>query len=181
VRSLLPGVSIFASGDVDEWEIARLKASGACIDGYGLGTRLVTGVPVNGVYKLVEIDGIPVMKESSGKMTYPGRKQIFRHYGETLRGTSLQHDRLGLTTESPQSGEQPLLQLVMQAGKTIPPPAAIAQIRQRTAATVASLPTQCRQLDNPTTVEVQISAALQELTEKTKHQPPRLVAREGRS
>jgi len=180
VRSLLPGVPIFASGDVDEWEIARLKASGACIDGYGLGTRLVTGAPVNGVYKLVEIDGIPVMKESSGKMTYPGRKQIFRHHVETSHDTSLQHDRLGLVTENPQPGEQPLLQLVMQGGKTIRSPEAIAQIRQRTAATVESLPTQCRQLDNPITVEVQISAVLQELTEKTKHQPPRLVASEGR-
>jgi nicotinate phosphoribosyltransferase len=178
VRSLLPGVVIFASGDVDEWEIARMKANGACIDGYGLGTRLVTGAPVNGVYKLVEIDGIPVMKESSGKMTYPGRKQIFRHYGD-LHGT-LQRDRLGLITENPQLGEQPLLQLVMQRGKTVQPPEAIAQIRQRTAATVENLPTQCRQLDNPTTVEVQISTALQELTEKTKHHPPRLVASEGR-
>ncbi|MDV2990407.1 MAG: Nicotinate phosphoribosyltransferase pncB2 [Chroococcidiopsis sp. SAG 2025] len=180
VRSLLPGVPIFASGDVDEWEIARLKASGACIDGYGLGTRLVTGAPVNGVYKLVEIDGIPVMKESSGKMTYPGRKQIFRHYGETLHVTSLR-DRLGLITDNPRSGEQPLLEMVMQGGKIIQPPEAIAQIRQRTAATVESLPTQCRQLDNPTTVEVQISAALQELTETTKHQPRRIVASEGRS
>ncbi|URD50444.1 nicotinate phosphoribosyltransferase [Chroococcidiopsis sp. CCNUC1] len=184
VRSLLPGVPIFASGDVDEWEIARLKASGACIDGYGLGTRLVTGAPVNGVYKLVEIDGIPVMKESSGKMTYPGRKQIFRHvetlHGTSLHGTSVQCDRLGLITENPRSGEQPLLQMVMQGGKIIQPPEAIAQIRQRTAATVESLPTQCRQLDNPTTVEVQISAALQELTETTKHQPRRIVASEGR-
>ncbi|MGL5924101.1 nicotinate phosphoribosyltransferase [Chroococcidiopsis sp.] len=179
VRSLLPSVPIFASGDLDEWEIARLKASGACIDGYGLGTRLVTGAPVNGVYKLVEIDGIPVMKESSGKMTYPGRKQIFRHYGEMLHVTSL-HDRLGLITEDSQLGEQPLLEMVMQGGKIIQPLEAIAQIRQRTTATVKSLPTQCRQLDNPTTVEVQISAALQELTETTKHQPSRIVASEGR-
>jgi putative nicotinate phosphoribosyltransferase len=57
VRSLLPGVPIIASGDLDEWEIAKLKGAGACIDGYGLGTRLVSGSPVNGVYKLVEIDG----------------------------------------------------------------------------------------------------------------------------
>jgi len=52
---------------LDEWKIAKLKAAGAPIDGYGLGTGLVTGSPVNGIYKLVEIDGIPVMKQSSGK------------------------------------------------------------------------------------------------------------------
>jgi nicotinate phosphoribosyltransferase len=78
IRALLPGVPIIASGDLDEYKIAQLKAAGACLDGYGLGTQLVTGAPVNGVYKLVEIDGIPVMKESVNKATYPGRKQILR-------------------------------------------------------------------------------------------------------
>ncbi|MEG3977441.1 nicotinate phosphoribosyltransferase, partial [Microcoleus sp. herbarium8] len=38
VRSILPGVPIFASGDLDDREIAKLKSAGACIDGYGLGT-----------------------------------------------------------------------------------------------------------------------------------------------
>ncbi|MEM9908729.1 MAG: nicotinate phosphoribosyltransferase, partial [Cyanobacteria bacterium P01_D01_bin.44] len=95
VRSHLPHTSIFASGDLDEQIIVNLKQQGACIDGYGLGTKLVTGAPVNGVYKLVEIDGIPVMKESSGKMTYPGRKQIFRRVEQ---GQSL-GDRLGLADE----------------------------------------------------------------------------------
>jgi nicotinate phosphoribosyltransferase len=32
-----------ASGDLDEFEIARLLQAGAVIDGYGLGTKLVTG------------------------------------------------------------------------------------------------------------------------------------------
>ncbi len=111
VRSLLPGVGIFASGDLDEWEIAKLKAADACIDGYGMGTRLVTGTPVNGVYKLVEIDGIPVMKQSTGKLTYPGRKQIFRCFA----GKNVLYDRLGLVTETADEG-QPLLQLVVKQG-----------------------------------------------------------------
>ncbi|PZO09344.1 MAG: nicotinate phosphoribosyltransferase, partial [Leptolyngbya foveolarum] len=80
VRSHLPNTPIFASGDLDEYAIEQLRRENACIDGYGLGTKLVTGAPVNGVYKLVDIDSIPVMKESSGKLTYPGRKQIFRRY-----------------------------------------------------------------------------------------------------
>ena len=163
VRSLLPGVTIFASGDLDEWEIARLKAEGAQIDGYGLGTKLVTGAPVNGVYKLVEIDGIPVMKESRDKATYPGRKQIFRSFtGETIKV-----DRLGLATESPLH-EEPLLQLVMKAGKQLQPPESLATIRYRSAASVASLPEETRRLDRPVAVNVEISAALQKLTEETK-------------
>jgi nicotinate phosphoribosyltransferase len=57
VRSILPGVPIFASGDLDDREIANLKNSGACIDGYGLGTKLVSGSPVNGVYKWWKLTG----------------------------------------------------------------------------------------------------------------------------
>ncbi len=163
VRSLLPGVSIFASGDLDEWEIAKLKAAGAKIDGYGLGTRLVTGAPVNGVYKLVEIDGIPVMKQSSGKVTYPGRKQIFRSF----TGGKVTADRLGLMTESPLYAE-PLLQLVVKEGQRLQPPESLATIQQRTAASVASLPEQTRRLDHPVSVEVEISSGLQVLVEETK-------------
>lgn len=169
VRSLLPNVAIFASGDLDEWEIARLKANGACIDGYGLGTRLLTGTPVNGIYKLVEIDNIPVMKESSQKITYPGRKQIFRSFA----GTRVKIDRLGLVTESQMPGDQPLLQLVMKQGKRVQPSENLAQIRERTSASVASLPDESRELNNPVPVWVEISAALQQLTQKTqaRHKP----------
>ncbi|BAZ30658.1 putative nicotinate phosphoribosyltransferase [Cylindrospermum sp. NIES-4074] len=163
VRSLLPHVSIFASGDLDEWEIARLKAEDAPIDGYGLGTKLVTGVPVNGVYKLVDIDGIPVMKQSSGKITYPGRKQIFRSFA----GGTVQTDRLGLVGESPVD-EQPLLQLVVKEGKSVQPPETLTTIRQRTAASVASLPQETRRLHQPVSVKVEISVGLRDLTEETR-------------
>ncbi|AFY49792.1 putative nicotinate phosphoribosyltransferase [Nostoc sp. PCC 7524] len=159
VRSLLPGVTIFASGDLDEWEIARLKAADAEIDGYGLGTKLVTGTPVNGVYKLVEIDGIPVMKKSSGKVTYPGRKQIFRSFA----GSQVKADRLGLITETPLPTEQPLLQLVVKEGQRLQPPETLAAIRQRTATSVASLPEKTRQLDHPIALTVEISHTLAEL------------------
>jgi nicotinate phosphoribosyltransferase len=163
VRSLLPDVEIFASGDLDEWEIQRLKQAGAEIDGYGLGTKLVTGFPVNGVYKLVDIDGIPVMKLSSGKFTYPGKKQVFRKFS----GDKLQSERLGLLTEN-SLNEQPLLQLFMQAGKRIKPAENLTTIRQRTAASVASLPAETRRLENPTAISVKISESLEKLTVETK-------------
>lgn len=163
VRSLLPGVPIFASGDLDEWEIAKLKAAGACIDGYGLGTKLVTGTPVSGVYKLVEIDGIPTMKQSSNKVSYPGRKQIFRRWEKG----EIHSDRLGLISETLE-GEQALLQLFLKQGKRIKPPASLTQIRDRTSASVASLPTATRQLNQPQQLPVEISPALRKLTEQTK-------------
>jgi nicotinate phosphoribosyltransferase len=166
VRQLLPGVPIFASGDLDEYKIAELKAKGACIDGYGLGTQLVTGSPVNGVYKLVEIDSIPVMKQAPGKATYPGRKQIFRR---SVNG-QVQVDRLGLLSELPDPTEQPLLQLAMQAGHRTQPPESLATIAHRTAQSVATLPPETRHLTQPKGIAIELSPALRELIRQTSRE-----------
>src|SRR5215831_10390795 len=76
---------IFASGELDEDRIETLVRSGARIDAFGVGTALSTSAdsPNLGViYKLVEVDlGDTVRnaaKFSHEKITYPGRKQIFR-------------------------------------------------------------------------------------------------------
>jgi nicotinate phosphoribosyltransferase len=169
VKARLPKIDIFASGDLDEWEIQRLIEAGACCDGYGIGTKLVTGVPVNGVYKLVEIDNIPTMKQSNSKLTYPGRKQIFR----TLSNHKIHQERLGLATEDAADNEQPLLQLVMKNGKTIQGEESLAAIRQRTANSLASLPNSVRQIDRPTPIVPEISHQLQSLRQLVakKHQP----------
>ncbi|MEL6928469.1 MAG: nicotinate phosphoribosyltransferase [Cyanobacteria bacterium J06600_6] len=156
IQACLPETKIFASGDLNEYEIMRLKREGAVLDGYGIGTKLVTGVPVNGVYKLVEIDNIPTMKESKGKLTYPGCKQIFR---TTING-KIQSDRLGLQSEAVGDNEQGLLELVMQSGVRQQADASLEQIRQRTAISVASLPKDVRQIDNPQSFSVNISSDL---------------------
>ncbi|NET26939.1 nicotinate phosphoribosyltransferase [Okeania sp. SIO1I7] len=171
VRALLPEVTIFASGDIDEWEIARLQRENACIDGYGIGTKLVTGVPVNGVYKLVEIDGIPVMKNSTGKVSYPGRKQIYRY----LENGQLKQDYLGLMDEdvSNQTEHQTdsfikLMSQVVKNGKIVQKSENLEAIAKRTAASVASLPPEIRSLESPNLLPMKISDNLQELTQKTK-------------
>lgn len=164
VRKILPDIPIFASGDLDEYEIFRLKQAGACIDGYGLGTRLVTGSPVNGVYKLVDIDGIPVMKESSNKVTYPGKKQIFRHY----EGKCQVKDCLGLASEAQNHGACPLLQPIMRNGNLITELDSLEAIAQRTTESVKSLPPSIRRVTKPESVAVDPSAALAELTESTR-------------
>lgn len=73
------GTKIVVSGDLDEYGIAALRA--APVDSYGVGTALVTGsgVPAAGfVYKLVEVDGKPVHKRSTGKESQGGLKQALR-------------------------------------------------------------------------------------------------------
>ena len=167
VRQLLPDTLIFASGDLDEQEIVRLQAEGATIDGYGLGTKLVTGTPVNGVYKLVEIDGVPVMKGSSGKATYPGQKQIFR--GAESR-------RLGLMSEMPQPGETGLLEQVMQEGQRLGEDESLGAIAQRTRNSVTALPASVRQVKDPDLVSVEISPLLQTLTTQTQAQIQKMIS-----
>ncbi|MEM7556776.1 MAG: nicotinate phosphoribosyltransferase [Cyanobacteria bacterium P01_A01_bin.84] len=170
VRSLLPDVPILVSGDIDEWEITRLQANGAEIDGYGLGTRLVTGQPVNGVYKLVEIDDQPVMKESKGKLTYPGRKQIFRLFAEgKVQADTLSTVGENILNTQPKMSMESLLKPMMKNGKRIQQaPQTIDQIRKRTSTSVASLPPETRRLENPISIPVTISAQLLRLTEDTR-------------
>jgi nicotinate phosphoribosyltransferase len=74
---------IFASGNLDDERVARLVAAGAPIDSYGIGTALTTSADhpyLDAVYKLVEYAGRPRRKRSTGKATWPGRKQVFRRY-----------------------------------------------------------------------------------------------------
>lgn len=73
------GTRIVVSGDLDEFAIAALRAEP--VDTYGVGTSVVTGsgAPTAGmVYKLVEVDGIPVEKRSSRKESHGGRKHAAR-------------------------------------------------------------------------------------------------------
>lgn len=70
---------IVLSSDLDEFSIAGLLA--APVDSYGVGTSLVTGSgapTASMVYKLVEVDGIPVQKRSSHKESHGGRKAGLR-------------------------------------------------------------------------------------------------------
>ena len=152
VRSLLPNTAIFASGDIDETEILRLKALGAPIDGYGIGTKLVTGAPVNGVYKLVELDNIPVSKKSIGKQSIAGRKQIWRSFENGI----ITGDRLTHISAIPQPNEQPLLECIMHNGELLKSLDDLDAIAQRTRLSVKSLPKAVRQVLQPETISVQV-------------------------
>src|SRR5438105_2906790 len=115
-------VQIFASGELDEDRIEVLLRSSAQIDALGVGTALSTSSDspyVGVIYKLVEVDTGDAVRSaakfSQEKITYPGRKQIFRFTGEEGKFSS---DVIGLDTES-FPGSEPLLVPVMRAGKRI--------------------------------------------------------------
>ena len=68
----LAHIRIFCSGNMDEYEIERLLATGAPIDGFGVGTELDTSADapyLDCVYKLEEYAGRARRKRSEGKST----------------------------------------------------------------------------------------------------------------
>jgi nicotinate phosphoribosyltransferase len=134
----LPEVQILASGDLDEHQIAALLGEGAPIDAFGVGTQLGTSfdAPALGaVYKLVEDAGGPKMKLAAGKVTQPGRKQVWR---------CEDRDVVSLHDEDVPGG-RPLLRPVMAGGtRTWTEP--LAASRDRCTAALAALPDRLRTL-----------------------------------
>ncbi|MBI4426185.1 MAG: nicotinate phosphoribosyltransferase [Candidatus Kerfeldbacteria bacterium] len=116
----LPYAKIFAMGNLDEWKVQDLERRKAPIDFYAGVTELLvpTDAPtLEMVYKMSEIERqgkmMPVMKTSTGKASYPGRKQIYR----ILRGKKYYHDALGLEDE-PHAGKK-LLVPIIRNGKLV--------------------------------------------------------------
>ncbi|MEV4833647.1 nicotinate phosphoribosyltransferase [Nonomuraea sp. NPDC049486] len=132
---------ILVTSDLDEYAIAALAA--APVDGYGVGTSLVTGsgVPTAAlVYKLVARETRtgklePVAKRSVGKPSRGGRKQAYRllnksdHYETELVTTS------GLVPE----GGVPLLTEFVREGEIVGREP-LAEARARHAEAIARLP-----------------------------------------
>jgi nicotinate phosphoribosyltransferase len=126
-------VEILASGDLDAARVAELETMNAPIDGYGVGTSLLTArqdPALSGVYKLTEIHGSPVMKLSStaAKTTSPGRKQVWR---------SEDGDVIGLADE--ELDGQPLLVEAMHGGRRLIASEHVGAIRERCLAQTAPI------------------------------------------
>jgi nicotinate phosphoribosyltransferase len=164
-------VRIFASGDLDEYEIAKLLAKGAAIDSFGVGSALATpsDAPLlNLVYKLVEVDRAGKIqgaaKLTQAKVTYPGRKQVFRH---ASRDGQYESDRIALDNE-PANGGKPLLVPVMKNGRRIAPPESIERLRERCVAELECLPERYRRIDRKADYPVRYSKQLEKLLDKIR-------------
>jgi nicotinate phosphoribosyltransferase len=151
------GVRIVASGNLDEYEIVRLLAGGAPIDVFGVGTRVDVSVDapcLDCVYKLQEYAGRPRRKRSTGKATWPGRKQVFRDC--SADGVIL-GDTIGLVDEALPG--RPMLVPVMRGGRRVVQPT-LPEIRARAQAELSTLPAECRRLRDPDPLVPTISAGL---------------------
>ena len=160
----LAEVGIFASGGLDENDLAEMLQAGAPIDGFGVGTSLTTSSDVPALdcaYKLEEYAGLPRRKRSTGKATWPGRKQVWRRYGSDGR---MAGDILSIESDD-QNGE-PLIQLVMRGGRRVAPSPTLAEIRARAARELGQLPEPFRRLEPRTFYPVQVADALVRLAKE---------------
>lgn len=160
----LQDVTIFASGGLDEDELVKMRAANAPIDGFGVGTSLTTSSDAPALdcaYKLQEYAGIARRKRSVGKATWPGRKQVWRRFGDDGR---MAGDVLALHDDR-QAGE-PLLLPVMRRGQRLASPPPLADIRQKAAHGLAQLPESLRRLSDGTTFPVTIAPGLIALAEE---------------
>lgn len=153
----LANVTIFVSGNLDEYGLRDMLAQGAPIDGFGIGTRMNTSADAPSLdcaYKLVEYAGVPRRKRSEGKATWPGRKQVFRRLGGDGR---IAADCIALDGET-----QPGIALLAPAmidGARLPLPSLDAS-RAHAARQLAMLPERTCALTMAEPVAVEISAAL---------------------
>ena len=157
-------VKIFASGNLDEHRVAALVASGAPIDGFGVGTRMNTSADapfLDCAYKLQEYAGRARRKRSEGKATWPGRKQVFRRRGP--HGAMLADTVALVGTEV--AGE-PLLVPAMRGGEPLDPRPLPGEARERARRDIGRLPPALRSLEPTVSFPVAIDPGIRTLAEE---------------
>ncbi len=185
---------VIASGDLDEHAIARLKADGARIDTWGVGTRLATASDepaLGGVYKLSAIrphaDAAwqPRLKRSDtpAKSSFPGRIETVRFCrdGQFVADCLFSWDAGGYPM-----ADEPLIRLAsheplevpqehaarfelvpwFRQGRRIRPAETLDTARDRARSQLAALPEACRRLEHPQPYPVGLSAGLHQLRQR---------------
>ena len=176
VRKLLDAqgleyVRIFASGDLDEFEIAALQKKDARIDAFGVGTKLGTSADkpyVDVIYKLCETmttDGTyaPMMKLSEGKATLPGRKQVYRFKDAVGK---FEKDLVALADEKVDG--EPLMVKVMDKGKVTYDFPSLSEIRSVAAENLSLLPDKYKKVTGAAEYSVELSQNLEKMMENLK-------------
>jgi nicotinate phosphoribosyltransferase len=147
-----------------------LKES-AKIDAFGVGTKMGTSADkpyVDVIYKLCETMSAsgnfsPIMKLSEGKVTLPGRKQVYRF--KDANG-NLAKDMIALADEKVKG--EPLLVKVMEKGEIICDLPSLDEIRATVAESLSKLPAQYKKLTGAPAYPVELSQDLESLIKNLK-------------
>jgi nicotinate phosphoribosyltransferase len=169
----LESVKVFASGNLDEFKIKALLDKGASVDSFGVGTNM--GVSIDApcldvIYKLSEVTDdhgrfLPVMKLSKAKVTYPGRKQVFRVLDKKGRFIK---DILGLEKEKIKGS--PLLVKVVDKGKIVYRLPPLDSIRRFAKANLSRFPEKLKEVRARYKYPVAVSPGLKKLRKSLSRQ-----------
>jgi nicotinate phosphoribosyltransferase len=160
-------VKIFASGNLDEFTIDKMLKHKAALDYFGVGTHMGTSIDapaLDVIYKLSEVSDakgrfLPTMKLSKAKLTYPGRKQVFRitdKKGKFIR------DVLALEKEAIKA--KPLLVKVVKQGRVVYNLPALRKIRAQVSDGLDKLPAGLKKVYTKDRYPVLVSPRLKNLT-----------------
>lgn len=187
-----PDAKICASGDLDENLIESLKNQGACIDFWGVGTKLITSADMpalGGVYKLSAVyengKEIPKIKvsDNEAKITNPGFKNIYRVYDK--KTGKAEADCIVLRNEEKVDESKPLVlthptyrwktieftdykvrylqEEIFKAGKLVYKRPSLPEIQAYTKSELDSFWDEYKRLDSPHLFKVDLSDKLYEL------------------
>jgi len=158
----LPEINIFASGNLDEDSINKFAESNAPIDGYGVGTLMITSADASYLecgYKLVSYNHKPRFKKSPRKATYPCAKQVYRYY----KGDGTFHfDEV--TSKNEEREAEALLVKVMENGRIVNNLPLIQESRHHLSQQIDKLPSELKSLDKCDSYPVKISSNLTKIT-----------------
>jgi nicotinate phosphoribosyltransferase len=157
----LKDTTIFASGGIEEDTLVAFARERAPIDGIGIGTSLATSSDAPAfdcAYKLQEYAGLPRRKRSTGKATWPGRKQVWRRYGPDGRMVS---DILS-TDDDKHEGE-PLIRPVILGGRRVASQPSLHDIRAHARRELGRLPAGFETLTPPTRYAAHVAPSLERL------------------
>ncbi|NBC82211.1 MAG: nicotinate phosphoribosyltransferase [Bacteroidetes bacterium] len=181
-------VTIVLSNQLDEFAIYDLLSNNAPVDAFGVGTALSVGIPdaaLDGIYKLVDINGKPTMKfsDDKAKITMPGKKELVRYYNsnKTFAGDGICYpEETGNNTYySIPAGDQKfkmkgsksklLLTKVMEEGEMIVDQPTVYESQQYFLSRFAQLPDDFKSFQNPQKYIVGISPEIVKMQQLLKH------------
>ncbi len=169
-RDGLNETGIFISGDLDEYKIFEIVENKSPVNGFGVGTKLVTNNDcpyLSTIYKLVEFENEGKIKKvgklSEDKITYPGAKQVFRFE----KNGYFKEDVVCEEGEKIEEGEK-LLKKYIENGKVIRDVPGIEKIREYVKKQLEKLPEKYKKLKNPEKYPVEFSDKLKKNLKKLK-------------
>lgn len=168
----LHSIRIIASGNLDEYKIMDIIRNNAPVDGFGVGTNLVTSADcpsLNLVYKLVETshhgNTYYKCKLSPEKVIYPGKKQVYRI---THPDGRFREDIVCLDTEPVPEKGVPLLETWIEEGKIVKPVSSVSVSRGEFLQEKSRFQPELFSITDPVSYPVKMSSRLIELFKDTK-------------